>query len=176
MIHESEFLRVWTAGTELFTSLPPEIDAPGLYHGEINDIDLRWHNGIKYCVFRTCDWHVDWSQVFEYVVVRGHGRLCVGPLDNGLRRVSESPPKTYHTVKIQRGDVIQLWPLALHRGICRGSVAMLCNDIARIEDTPCRFLGFQPTVDSEGAFLHQLRDAKHPIEPRGVLEPSEGSS
>ncbi len=152
---DSPYCRVWAAGPELLAKLPPEELAPVHDRKESDrDIDIDFSHGLDWTTCVSCDWHVDWDQMFELVLARGTGTLHIGGLSPKKGAVSDSVlgingrPKKCRLV---RGDVIQLWPLAWHRVSSRGTLAF-------IEAKGGNELSFRTQEDQEQLLVNCIND------------------
>lgn len=149
------YIRVWSAGEKLTALLPPATEAP--FHGDYhNDIDTVWVKGLEYVTCMSCQWHTDWREIFEYVVARGVGTLFVGVNEYTGEGVCYDDPEKFRRIKIERGDCIQLWPMHSHRVTCRGSMALLSNDVHRSNEDRT-FKGFRSTEKHETYFANYIR-------------------
>lgn len=121
--------RVWRASADLISRLPPEHVAPRHRQpwGDTN-IDSAVADGLTYVTARSCDWHTDWPEVFELLVVRGIAMLHIGPLDRRSCIIRDESTEVQHRCALERGDIIQLWPMAFHRVITRRSLSLLSPD------------------------------------------------
>lgn len=128
MIHESRYLRIWKVSDELMSLLPPERHTPIHENYQDRAIDIGRKHGLDYVTAVTCDWHNDWPEVFEYLVVSGRATLYFGdvPLTKGE---SEHEPKVFTKHTIERGCCLQLWPMVPHRISSLKTVAMLSNEV-----------------------------------------------
>lgn len=115
--------RVWQAGQALLDVLPGEDDVPK-HRGGSSSVEDAKRDGIRYVTASNGIWHVDWPQVFSYVVVRGGGVLQVSTAPfratgRSYHLVGEGVPKRSTVIRlpVTRGTVIQLWAMCPHRFI-----------------------------------------------------------
>jgi hypothetical protein len=120
--------RVWRAGSQLLGVLPSVADAPR-YNPYLTNNDIvagLSHRGMTWTTCMTCDWHTDWSQVFELLMIRGSGRLHIGNVSETAGESGAANEfKARHVCPIERGDVIQLHGMVQHRVTARGYLAFL---------------------------------------------------
>jgi hypothetical protein len=128
MIYESQYLRIWKADDQLMSLLPNERRAPLHEDYQNRAIGVAAKHGLDYVTAVTCDWHNDWPEVFEYLVVRGTARLRFGT-EPCYKHEANHEPKQFTMHRLERGHVIQLWPMVPHQVIILGSIAMLSNEV-----------------------------------------------
>lgn len=131
---ETPYVRVWRAPESLTRLLPyPESTPKHRPAFRYDEIDTVNHLGQEYITFKSCSWHIDWRQIFQYIVVRGSGKLWFDA-DESLRAKGPhwEEPVDPKSVKFEVGDIIQLWGFAPHRASSTRDVALL-NDGIRSE-------------------------------------------
>ncbi len=123
MIHESKYLRIWKASDDLMSLLPNPRRVP-THQGYDNSISTATKHGLEYVTCVLGDWHNDWPEIFEYLVVRGSAELYIGEEPCSKREAQLAPIKfTKH--HLERGYCIQLWPMVPHRVGMIGSMSLL---------------------------------------------------
>jgi hypothetical protein len=151
--------KVWRASRSLTSILPTGSDV--LRHSGGLEIYQERYRGFDYLLCASSnDWHSDWEQVFEMVVVAGYGRLHLDPPEP---REKPAPNMTYlfggpeprgegHVIcHIDVGDVIQLWGNAYHRLTTRNNVTLLQTKRSNVSRTGPKV--FKSRRDQERFFI-----------------------
>lgn len=146
--------RVWRASEDLLEVLPREKEAPR-FEAFSEDIEPYTHNDLDYVLCRRCAWHTDWPELFSFVVVRGSMNLEVGPLGSQPQSQQWEKCPIIGSCILERGDVIQLWPLAYHRVTGRGRLALLSITV----DSSTKQRRYFPRQSTcEALFKRMIRD------------------
>lgn len=114
--------RVWRAPQRLIDLLPEESPSHVDRYGEI---DVTSYRGLSWLTCKECDWHTDWKEMFFYFVASGGLTLRLSFVAKSEELNIGFDPIEVGRCRLFRGDIVALWPMALHRVSGVGTMAAI---------------------------------------------------